>query len=99
MKTPESYEKAEIKKYLDQGEPLLWYMNPFMAGYGKSGIPDIVGVYRCKGFFSIEVKREGKEPTTIQWHRMEAIKSAGGKTFWGTAAKVISEFEMWIDDD
>lgn len=97
MKTPEGYEKDDIKKYLDDGVRggILWYYCPFMAGYGKSGVSDIVGCYRGK-FFAIEVKREGKEPTPIQTRRMAEIEAAGGKTFWGTSSKVIPEFEEWI---
>lgn len=96
MKSPEGFEKDDIKKYLKQGVPLVWFFSPFMAGFGKSGVPDVVGCHRFKGFFSIEVKREGKEPTPIQWRRIREIEQAGGKTFWGTAAKVIPEFEAWI---
>lgn len=96
MKTPEGYEKDDICKYLDEGVPIVWYVRTLMAGFGKSGIPDIIGVHRFKGFFSIEVKREGKEPTAIQWRRIKEIEEAGGKAFWGTAEKVIGEFEQWI---
>jgi hypothetical protein len=46
--------------------------------------------------FAIEVKRPGKEPTPIQWRRLNEIEAAGGKGFWGTAEKVIREFEAWI---
>ena len=74
MKTPESYEKRDIKKYLDDGVPVLWYFMPLMAGFGKSGVSDIVGCMRFKGFFAIEVKRPGKEPTPIQWRRMREIE-------------------------
>jgi hypothetical protein len=95
MKTPEGYEKDDIKKYLDKATPIVWYYCPLMAGYGKTGVSDIVGCYRGK-FFAIEVKREGKQPTPIQNRRMAEIEAAGGKTFWGTAAKVIPEFEAWI---
>lgn len=98
MKTPEGYEKDDICKYLDEGEPIIWYFKKFSGSYGKRGIPDIVGVHRFKGFFSIEVKREGREPTKLQEIRMQEIEAAGGKTFWGTAMKVIPEFEQWIDD-
>ena len=97
MKTPEGYEKDDIKKRLDALKPGVWYFNPLMAGYGPSGVPDIVGVHRTKGFFSIEVKREGKAPTVLQERRMREIEAAGGKTFWGTAAKVIPEFKAWIE--
>ena len=96
MKTPEWYEKRDIKAYLDQGVPILWYFMPLMAGFGGSGVSDVIGVHRFKGFFAIEIKRPGKEPTPIQWRRMAEIEAAGGKTFWGTAEKVIGEFEAWI---
>ena len=96
MKTPESYEKDDIKKYLDKGKPILWYFSPYMAGYGSSGVPDIIGCHRFKGFFAIEVKRSGKTPTVLQNRRMMEIYKAGGRTFWGTADKVIPEFEAWI---
>lgn len=107
MRTPEAFEKDDIKKYLDKGAPFLWYFLPYMHGYGASGIPDIVG---CKAtiikpemvgtkvglWFSAEVKREGKNPSILQDRRMKEIGMAGGKTFWGTAEKVIGEFEAWI---
>lgn len=99
MKTPESHEKDDICRFLDCGGSiapgLMWYFKPYSAGFGKSGVSDILGCYRGK-FFAIEVKREGKEPTPIQWRRMREIEAAGGKAFWGTASKVIPEFEEWI---
>lgn len=95
MKTPESYEKAEICKYLDSIG--AWYFKPTMTGFGKAGVPDIIA---CIGgeFISIEVKREGKEPTAIQERRMKEIRLAGGQVFWGTAQKVIPEMQAagWI---
>lgn len=98
MRTPEAHEKTAICKYLDCGSPVVWYFKTFTGGFGKSGTPDIVGVYKYRGFFAIEVKRDGKEPTPLQKLRMEKIDAAGGKTFWGTAGKVIEEFERWIGD-
>jgi Holliday junction resolvase len=92
MKTPESYEKADICKYLDSIG--AWYFKPYMAGFGKSGVPDIIGCWRGR-FFSIEVKREGKKPTKIQEDRIAEVESVGGKAFWGTAAKVVPEFKWW----
>lgn len=102
MRGPEFYEKAAIKKHLDSYAPAVWYFMPYMAGYGKGGVPDIVGccylgeAFSCGAMFAIEVKRPGKEPTSLQYRRMRGIEAAGGKTFWGTAAKVIPEFEAWI---
>jgi hypothetical protein len=96
MKSPESYEKVDICKYLDAAGAVIWHFRPTMAGFGPSGVPDIVGVHRYRGFFSVEVKRPAKLPTPIQNRRMAMIDAAGGKTFWGTADKVIREFEAWI---
>jgi Holliday junction resolvase len=98
MMTPEGHEKKAIKKYLDSIG--AWHFSPSMTGFGKSGVPDIIGSY--KGFFfAIEVKREGKKPTPIQELRMKKIEKAVGKTFWGTASKVTEEFIRWknaLDD-
>lgn len=94
MKTPEGYEKDAICSYLKQQEG-VWLFRSYSAGFGVSGVPDIVGCSAGR-FFGIEVKREGKTPTRLQEIRMEEITIAGGKVFWGTAEKVIGEFEQWI---
>ena len=86
MKTPESYEKDDICKYLVS--QAAWYFRPYQAGYGKSGVPDIVACIRGR-FFAIEVKREGKEPTVLQKQRMFEIRDADGTALAGTAAVVI----------
>lgn len=100
MKTPESYEKAEIKQYLDSIG--AWYFCPYMAGFGKSGVPDIVACIDGR-FWAIEVKREGKAPTAIQRTRMEEIEKAQGYAVAGTAAHVIPHLKaaresFYIDD-
>jgi Holliday junction resolvase len=91
MRTPEGYEKDDICKYLDSIG--AWYFKTYMAGYGKRGVPDIVACIRGV-FWGIEVKREGKEPTPIQWKRMEEIQKAGGRTAYGTAAMVIETLRV-----
>jgi Holliday junction resolvase len=90
MKTPESHEKAEIKKYLDSIG--AWYFLPYMAGFGKAGVPDICACIKGE-FWGIEVKREGKEPTRLQRTRMEEIEQAGGYSTAGTAEMVIREIK------
>lgn len=92
MKTPEGYEKDAIRKFLDGLGKDIWHFSPYMAGYGKSGVSDIVGCYQRR-FFSIEVKREGKQPTPIQDRRMREVTAAGGLAFAGTAAQVIPAFK------
>ena len=86
MHGPEYYEKQAIKKYLES--ICAWYFCPYMAGFGKSGVPDIVACINGR-FVSIEVKREGKEPTTLQWQRIAEIDLVGGVAIWGTATRVI----------
>jgi hypothetical protein len=97
VKTPEGYEKDEICKYLEALDN-TWFCRIFMAGFGKSGMPDIAACIDGQ-FWGIEVKREGKVPTTLQTLRMQAIEAAGGKTAWGTAAKVIPEIATWLQMD
>lgn len=105
MKTPEGYEKDDICKYLLSLK--AWWLRTFSAGFGKSGTPDILAcipvtitpamVGQTVGMFvSIEVKREGKEPTKLQETRIEEIQASGGFAIWGTAAKVIPELEAWL---
>jgi len=88
MRSPEGHEKQAIKKYLDSIG--AWYFSPYMAGFGKSGVPDIVCCLNGK-FIGIEVKRDGKVPTVIQNRTMEEISAVGGIAIWGTAEKVIAE--------
>jgi Holliday junction resolvase len=92
MRTPEGYEKDKIKKYLKSIG--AFFISPYMAGYGKSGVPDIVA---CIGgvFWGIEVKREGKELTALQARRIDEIREAGGMVVAGTAKKVIETIERW----
>ena len=92
MKSPEGFEKDEIKKYLNSIG--AWHFSPFMAGFGKSGVPDIIACV-LGTFWGIEVKREGKGPTKLQLLRIAEIKKASGMATWGVANKVKSEIEAW----
>ncbi len=95
MKTPESHEKAAIKKYLVS--QAAWFFSPYMSGFGKSGVPDIVACIRGR-FFAIEVKREGKEPTVLQKQRMFEIRDADGTALAGTGAVVIEALKKAMRD-
>lgn len=96
MKTPESYEKAEIKTYLKSLGTRCWYFMPQQAGFGLSGVPDIIACINGR-FYAIEVKRPGKLPTLLQDKRMQEIKAAGGYALWGTAEKVIKDLNDYLD--
>jgi hypothetical protein len=53
---------------------------PATGGYGRNGVPDIVGCLRGR-FFSIEVKAAGKHPTVLQERELNRITLAGGLAF------------------
>ena len=91
--SPEGHEKKAIKKYLDNIG--AWYFSPYMAGFGKAGVPDLIACLNGK-FIGIEVKREGKNPTPIQSRLMEEIVRAGGIALWGTAEKVVEELKCLL---
>ena len=86
MHTPEWHEKQEVKRFLD--EIGAWHFSPLMSGYGKAGIPDIVALHKGR-FYGLEVKREGKGPTTLQMRRINEITRAGGYAWAGTAEVLI----------
>ena len=96
MKTPEGYEKDDIDKFLKAlGPARVWSFKPYMAGRGKSGVPDYC-LCLCGAFWGIEVKRPGKELTAIQERRMKEIRSAGGHAVAGTAEVVIQVLRDWL---
>jgi len=96
MRTPESFEKAEVDAFLKQlGPERAWWFNPYTAGFGKSGVGDKV-VCLCGSFWNVEIKRPGKEPTAIQKRRMEEVRRAGGQAVAGTADVVIAAMRHWL---
>lgn len=77
--TPEGKVKDDIKKYLISLGDDCWFFMPMMMGYGRKGIPDIVGCLRGN-FFAVEVKAPGKEKATTPWQDRELhkVNQAGG---------------------
>ena len=73
--TPE----AKVKKAVtDQLKALkAYYFSPVTGGYGRSGVPDIVGVYKGY-FFGIECKAGTNKPTALQEKNLRDIQEAGG---------------------
>lgn len=95
MRTPEFFEKKAICAFLDTIEG-CWYYKPHMAGFGPSGVPDIIACINGR-FVGIEVKRDNKVPTKIQDRRMHDITKASGLAIWGTSTKVIYELRVWLE--
>ena len=59
-----------------------------MGGFGKAGVPDIVGCYKG-AFFGIECKAKKNKLTELQATNLQAIRDAGGFAF------VINETDGW----
>ena len=76
--TPEGIVKKKIVSILKSIG--AYYFFPATHGYGRSGVPDIVGCYDG-GFFAIEVKAEGKKPTALQENEIRQIVSQRGIAF------------------
>lgn len=73
--TPEGKVKKQVKKILD--DVGAYHFSPMTAGYGRSGVPDIIACYKGK-FIGIECKAGKNEPTLLQKHNMKLINQSGG---------------------
>jgi Holliday junction resolvase len=88
--TPEGKVKARVKKILDGYK--VYHFSPNMAGYGRSGVPDIIGCH--DGYFlAIECKAGTNKPTALQLRELERISTAGGYAF------VINESNIEVLED
>lgn len=73
--TPEAKVKKQVVAQLKQLG--AYYFYPVTGGYGRSGVPDIVGCYRGQ-FFAIECKANGNKPTPLQSKNIASINDCGG---------------------
>ena len=73
--TPEGKVKEKAKRILDRIG--AYYFMPATGGYGRSGVPDIVGCLNGV-FFAIECKANGGRPTALQLREIDRINVAGG---------------------
>lgn len=76
--TPEAKVKAKVKKLLDGLR--IYYFFPATHGYGRSGVPDIIGCFMGL-FVAIECKAGKGQLTGLQELELTKIKAAGGFTF------------------
>ena len=73
--TPEAKVKKKVVSYLKQMG--AYYFYPVTGGYGRSGVPDIVGCWEG-WFFGIECKAGKNKPTPPQQKNLDEIAKAGG---------------------
>jgi len=80
--TPEGKVKQKLLRFINSLEPVPYAFFPATGGYGRSGLPDIVGCWRGR-FFAVECKAPGKlgNATALQNREMEMIRRAGGVAF------------------
>lgn len=75
--TPEAKVKKAVKAILTMTG--AYHFSPPANGYGRMGIPDIVGCHRGK-FFAIECKAGRGQTTELQELELERIRETGGAT-------------------
>ena len=89
MSTPEAKVKKKVRAVLDAHE--VYYFMPATGGYGRSGVPDIVGC--CNGrFFSIECKANGNTTTALQDREIGKIRLSKGLA-WVVGEEQLASFE------
>ena len=73
--TPEAkVKKVVVNQLRNLG---AYYFYPVTGGYGRSGVPDIVGCYQGK-FFGIECKAGKNTPTPLQQINLDDIEKQDG---------------------
>ena len=73
--TPEAKVKKKVAGILKKLG--AYYFYPVTGGYGKSGVPDIIGCYEGK-FFGIECKAGTNTPTALQEKNLRDIEHSMG---------------------
>lgn len=97
--TPEAKVKKQVTRQL--GAMGAYYFYPVTGGYGKSGVPDIVGCYKGL-FFGIECKAGKGKPTPLQAKNLKDIRAAGGMDMvinednWGDVASILTR---WVNSN
>ena len=91
--TPEGKVKKAVTKQLK--ELGAYYFFPMTGGYGRSGVPDIVGCYNGY-FFGIECKAGKNQPTPLQQKNLTDIQNANGAS-WVVNEENVSEVSSVLD--
>ena len=76
--TPESKVKDKLRKYLTQLG--IYHFMPAANGFGRAGIPDIIGCYNGH-FVAFECKAGKGKTTALQEREIGRIQSAKGWAF------------------
>ena len=93
MSTPEKKVKDKVVAILK--ELGAYFFFPATHGYGRSGVPDIIGCYKGR-FFAIECKAGNNKPTALQEREMQRIRDAQGRTLVVNEEN-IEDLPKWLD--
>lgn len=74
--TPEAKVKNRAKKLLTELD--YYFFMPPANGFGRAGIPDIIGCRLDGRFFALECKAGKNKPTALQERELQRINDAGG---------------------
>lgn len=74
-KTPEGRVKDAVRKILTEFG--IYHFMPPGMGFGRAGIPDIIGCFRGQ-FIAIECKAGKGKTTALQDRELSAIRASGG---------------------
>lgn len=95
MATPESKVKAKVKELLTRYG--VWFFMPVTGGYGRAGVPDIIGVYKGR-FLGIEVKAKGGKTTRLQEINLRDIAAQGGVSLVIEGDTGVEGLRLWLED-
>jgi Holliday junction resolvase len=92
--TPESKVKANVRKLLD--ELKIYHFMPPANGFGRAGIPDIIGCMDGH-FVAIECKAGKGTTTALQGRELNAILNSGGTVFIAREHN-LDELKLLLED-
>lgn len=87
--------KKAVRKIINSYSNSYHFMPP-ANGYGRSGIPDIVG-HVNGNFFAVETKFGSNKPTANQLREIDAINAAGAEC-WVVSDKTLALWETTFRD-
>ena len=93
--TPEGKNKAAVKRVLKTLDH-IWVHWPVRNGMGAPCL-DAHGCYRGM-YFAIEVKANGKVPTTLQDETIRSISAAGGLVMVISTVEGAQNIKGWLEE-
>jgi Holliday junction resolvase len=93
--TPEAKVKKKVKEMLDAMG--VYHFSPYQAGFGRAGIPDIIGCFDGQ-FIAIECKAGKGTTTALQERELTRIQNAGGYALVVNEKNInqLQEIAEWI---